>query len=350
MLLIIVLVRIALSAVFSLAGITKLMDQAGTREAVKNFGAPEATAPAVSFILPFVELAIAIGLLFSETSAVSSIGGLLLLGVFILAISVNLARGQTHDCHCFGQLYSRPLGWPTLVRNIIFALGAGFVLWEATLTASPGIVSTLVTLSTVGWVLLAVGVAVIVAVFLYLQYRHRKALAAAVGPEGLPIDSIAPDFELPAYHGGKKSLAQLLDHGKPLLLLFTNPHCGPCVVLFKEIKEWQDAHQDKLTIALISRGTIKENFVNVARNGLGEVLLQKEREVGEKYGGLATPTGVVVSSDGRIASRVAAGADEIRGLLNDLLGNANGSNNHHHHAELETPAEHAADETVWPAH
>jgi thiol-disulfide isomerase/thioredoxin/uncharacterized membrane protein YphA (DoxX/SURF4 family) len=321
--LLIVLVRIALSLVFSLAGITKLMDQAGTREAVKNFGAPKAIAPAVARILPFVELAIAIGLLFSATTAVSSISGLLLLGVFILAISVNLARGQTHDCHCFGQLYSRPLGWPTLARNIIFALGATFVLWQTKLAASPNIVSTLGALSTTGWALLAAAGAVMVAGFVYLQYRHRKALAGVVGPEGLPIDAIAPDFELPAYHGGKKSLAQLLDPGKPLLLLFTNPHCGPCIVIFKEIKEWQDAHQERLTIAVITRGTIKDNFVNVARNSLGEVLLQKEREVGEKYGGLATPTGVVVSPEGRIASRLAAGADEIRALLSNMLGNGN---------------------------
>ncbi|MEP6742220.1 MAG: MauE/DoxX family redox-associated membrane protein [bacterium] len=322
--LLIVLVRIALSFVFSLAGITKLTDQPGTRDAVVNFGAPPAAAPAVALVLPFVELAIAIGLLFSKTTAFSCIAAIVVLGVFVLAISVNLARGRTHDCHCFGQLYSRPLGWSTLVRNIIFALGAGFILWQALLAASPGIVRTLATLSAAGWALIALGVAVMVTIFLYLQHRHRKALAARVGPQGLPIDTIAPHFELPAYHGGTKSLAQLLEHGKPLLLLFTNPHCGPCVVLFKEIKEWQDSHNDRLTIALISRGTIKDNFVNVARNNLGEVLLQKEREIGEKYGGLATPTGVVVTPDGRIASRIAAGADEIRALLNNVLGNSNG--------------------------
>jgi thiol-disulfide isomerase/thioredoxin/uncharacterized membrane protein YphA (DoxX/SURF4 family) len=348
--LIIVLVRIALSVVFSLAGITKLMDKAGTREAVKNFGAPETAAPAIAFVLPFVELAIAIGLLFSGSTALSSIGGLLLLGLFVLAISVNLARGQTHDCHCFGQLYSRPLGWPTLVRNIIFALAAGFVLWETTLAPSPDIVSTLAALSVVGWELLITGVAIIVALFLYIQHRHRVALAAEVGPEGLPIDSIAPDFELPAYHGGTKSLAQLLESRKPLLLLFTSPHCGPCIVIFKEIKEWQEAHKDQLTIAVITRGTVKDNFVNVARNSLGEVLLQKEREVGEKYGGLATPTGVVVSPDGRIASRVAMGAAEIRTLLDNVLGKANGSNNHHHPAVTENPGTEVINETAQPTH
>ncbi len=349
MLLIIVLVRIALSVVFSLAGITKLMDQPGTREAVKNFGAPNAIAPAVAFVLPFIELAIAVGLLFSGTTVVSSIAGILLLGVFVVAISVNLARGQTHDCHCFGQLYSRPLGWSTLARNIVFALGAGFVLWRAALAARPNIVSTLATVSAAGWAAIAVAVAVILLVFFYLQERHSNELAAAVGPEGLPIDSVAPDFELPAYDGGTKSLAQLLERRKPLLLLFTSPHCGPCIVIFKEIKEWQEAHRDQLTIAVITRGTVKDNFVNVARNSLGEVLLQKEREVGEKYGGLATPTGVVVNPDGRIASRVAAGADAIRDLLNNVIGNAIASS-HHHPVATENPEQEFVGETAQPTH
>ena len=319
MLLIIVLVRIALSVVFSLAGITKLMDQPGTREAVKNFGAPKAIAPALALVLPFAELAIALGLLLSKTTAVSSIGALLLLGLFVVAISANLARGQTHDCHCFGQLYSRPLGWSTLLRNVIFALGAGFVLWQTTLAINPGIVSTLAKLSVVGWEVIALAVTVMLIVFFYFHERHTNAAAAFKRPEGLAINSIAPPFELPAYDGGSKSLSQLLDHGKPLLLLFTSPHCGPCIVIFKEIKEWQEAHRDQLTIAVITRGTIKDNFVNVARNSLGEVLLQKEHEVSEAYSSWGTPSGVVVAPDGRIASRMGAGADEIRDLLKDVL-------------------------------
>jgi len=324
--LLIVLIRIALSFVFSLAAITKLTDQAGTREAAQNFGAPPAIAPGIAIVLPLLELSVAIGMLFTQTTAASCIAGIILLGIFVVAISVNLARGRTHDCHCFGQLYSRPLGWSTLIRNFVFALGAGFVLWRALAAPVPEILATLALLTVSGWMLIALGVAALLAIFLYLQYRHRQKLAAEVGPEGLPIDSVAPDFELPAYHGGTKSLQQLLAAGKPLLLLFTNPHCGPCIALFQEIREWQDTHNDRLTIALISRGTIKENFVNVARNSLGEVLLQKEREIGEKYGGRATPTGVVVTPEGRIGSRVAAGAGEIRELLKNVVGSTNGSN------------------------
>jgi uncharacterized membrane protein YphA (DoxX/SURF4 family)/thiol-disulfide isomerase/thioredoxin len=328
----VVLLRIMLSAVFGVAGVTKLLDLDGTREAVKNFGAPAPLVPALSFLLPLLELAVAVGLLFDRVTSLGAFCALLLLGLFIVAISINLVQGRTHDCHCFGQLHSRPLGWPTLVRNIVFALGAGFVLWQTLGAAVPGIVPTLVELGLVSQLLLVAAAIVTVVMLVYLQ-RHAKqaegdAAKTEATPTGLPLNSIAPAFELAAYHGGARSLAQLLAPGKPLLLIFTSPTCGPCVWLFQEIKDWQQAHSDQLTIGLISKGTIKDNFVNVARNSLGEVLLQKEREVAEQYNARVTPTAVVVNTSGRIASPLAAGADQIRNLLQTVLENSNDNNQH----------------------
>jgi peroxiredoxin len=218
-----------------------------------------------------------------------------------------------------------------LVRNLVFAAGAGFILWRSQTETSPAILATLAELNPVQWLLLvavAVGIGV---VLVYLQRRHRSDESKiASAPTGLAVDSIAPAFELTAYAGGTTSLRDLLAHGKPLLLVFTNPTCGPCVVLFEEIKKWQQAHSEQLTIALISFGTIKENFVNVARNSLGQVLLQREREVAKKYGANVTPTAVVVNTSGRIASPLAAGADEIRQLLATVLGNSVEPNHHKH--------------------
>jgi LPXTG-motif cell wall-anchored protein len=325
------LIRIALSVVFGTAGITKLLDQRGAREAAKNFGAPESWAPAVAVLLPIAELGTAIGLLLSRSMYVSALAALLLLCVFIVAISVNLARGRTHDCHCFGQLHSRPLGWSTLARNLIFALGAGIVLWQSRAHSLPSVFSTRAEIDSSGFLLL-IGLLVIVSGFLLYSKRRQKRLSVNASPalKGLPVNSLAPEFELDAYAGGKSSLAQLLAYGKAVLLIFTNPTCGPCVVLFEEVRLWQESHSEQLTIALISFGTIKENFVNVARNGLGQVLLQREREVAEQYGANVTPTAVVVNANGRIASPVAAGADEIRKLLTTILANSDGSNNHSH--------------------
>ncbi len=328
--LIIVLLRIALSAIFGIAGVTKLLDQRGTREAVKNFGSPESLTPALSIVLPIAELAIATGLLFDRTTHTSALAALLVLALFVVAISVNLARGRTHDCHCFGQLYSRPLGWPTLVRNLSFTLATGFVLWQERVGSGSSILRSLAQLSLAQWLGLIGALAVVVTIAIYSQRRQKRlSLETPAAPRGLPLDSIAPPFELAAYAGGRRSLAQLLAYGKPLLLMFTNPTCGPCVVLFEEVKEWQSTHSEQLTIALISFGTIKENFVNVARNRLGQVLLQHKREVAEKYGAHVTPTAVVVNTSGQIASPLAAGADEIRKLLASLLGNSHGSNQNH---------------------
>ena len=281
--LITVLLRIGLSAVFGVAGVTKLFDPRGTQEAVRNFGAPESLAPALSIALPIVELAIAAGLLFVNTTPVSALGSLFVLALFVIAIAINLARGNTHDCHCFGQLYSRPLGWPTLARNLIFALGAGFVFWQAKNETGPSIVEALARLSFAEWLWLIGALLVAVAAIVYLQRRQRHvAEKTAAAPRGLSLNSIAPPFELAAYAGGTTSLRELLAYGKPLLLIFTSPTCGSCVRLFEEITQWQQSHSQQLTIALISRGTIKENFVNVARNSLGQVLLQEKREVAEE--------------------------------------------------------------------
>jgi uncharacterized membrane protein YphA (DoxX/SURF4 family)/peroxiredoxin len=314
------LFRLLLSAVFGVAGATKLLDQRGTREAVKNFGAPATFAPALALFLPVAELAIAVALLFNSSAWWGALAALLLLAVFILVIGLSLARGQTHDCHCFGQIYSRPLGWPTLARNNVFALGAGFVLSRGWRDAGPTVFTLLADFSAVQWLLSISLLVVAAAGLVHLQRRHKASKVRTPAlPRGLPLGSIAPPFELTAYRGGTRSLAQLLDEGRPLLLIFASPMCGPCVLLFQEIRDWQRSHGEQLTIVIVSYGTIKENFVNVARHSLGRVLLQKKREVAEVYGASATPTAVVVSTDAKIASPLAAGADEIRTLLHTVL-------------------------------
>ena len=318
--LITVLLRLGLSAVFGVAAITKLIDQRGTREAVKNFGSPPSLAPTLSILLPIAELAIACGLLFATTTRVSAVAALLVLALFVVAIGINLARGNTHDCHCFGQIYSRPLGSATLVRNFIFAVFAGFIWWQSRIESPASITNTLAHLSQAEWLIASFALLSAVVGVVYAQQRQKRLpVETPPTPQGLPIDTVAPPFELPAYEGGTRSLDQLLSHGKPLLLVFINPNCGPCVALFSEIKDWQQAHSEQLTIALISFGTIKENFVNVARNGLGQVLLERKREVAETYGATLTPTAVMVNPNGKIASPLAAGADGIRKLLTSVV-------------------------------
>ncbi|MEA2203251.1 MAG: hypothetical protein QOE77_27 [Blastocatellia bacterium] len=321
MLLTLIILRLALSAVFGVAAITKFLDQDGAREAVKNFGAPPAFVRTIAMLLPAFELAIAIGLLFTSSTQVSAAAALGILMLFVVAIGYNLKQGRTHDCHCFGQLYSRPLGWPTLARNVVFALGAAFVLWQQPQAANTSLLDSLAGMRPWQWlIIIALGAGAIAAVFYGRQRNQREAVNPSHGSQGLPVGAIAPDFSLPDYEGGTTSLRSLLEPGKPLMLVFVSPMCGPCVLFFKEIGLWQKEHQAELTIAIISKGTIKENFVNVARNGLRAILLQEAQEVALAFQSHVTPNAVVIGADGRIASDMAAGSDEITKLLHATLG------------------------------
>src|SRR5262249_24877574 len=101
---------------------------------------------------------------------------------------------------------------------------------------------------------------------------------ATVATAGLAVGSLAPSFTLPTLAGETITLAALRALGKPVVLLFSDPGCGPCNALLPEIGRWQREHAAKLVVALVSRGTIEANRPKASENGLRHVLLQKDRE------------------------------------------------------------------------
>ena len=135
--------RLVLAAVFAVAGLAKLADPAGSRRAVRAFGAPQLLAPLLGTLLPLGELAVSVALVVRGSARWGAVGALVLLGGFIVAIGSAIKRGRAPDCHCFGRLRSAPAGWGTLLRNTVLAGIAGFVVvggW-----ANPGASAT-------GWV------------------------------------------------------------------------------------------------------------------------------------------------------------------------------------------------------
>jgi uncharacterized membrane protein YphA (DoxX/SURF4 family) len=150
--------RLVLAAVFLAAGVAKLVDWRGSRQAMLGFGVPERLAGPVGWLIPAAEVAIGALLIPLATAWWAALGGLLLLLAFVGAIAYNLSRGRTPDCHCFGQLHSEPIGVPTLVRNGALALVAAFVLVWGWDDAGASLVGWLDDLSTAEGVALALGV------------------------------------------------------------------------------------------------------------------------------------------------------------------------------------------------
>src|SRR4029453_13474422 len=85
--------------------------------------------------------------------------------------------------------------------------------------------------------------------------------------EGLPVGSEAPNFSLSGLYGESLTLDALRSLGKPLMVLFTDPGCGPCNALLPEVGRWQEEHAQKETLSLISRGEAEENETKAPRQG-----------------------------------------------------------------------------------
>ncbi|HLZ57725.1 MAG TPA: MauE/DoxX family redox-associated membrane protein [Ktedonosporobacter sp.] len=330
-------VRLLLALVFIVAGLAKLADLAGSQQALRNFGVPTRLAAPLGLLLPLVELVVAIALLPSAWAWFGAIEALALLLIFVAGISYNLARGRTPDCHCFGQLHSAPAGPSTLIRNLVLAALAGVVVgfgrssadfdlgsWFGSLALGSRIeilggAIMLAALVGEGWllwhVLLQQG-----RLLLRLETLETRLTETGltIAPQSAPLAGLevgypAPAFSLADAGGQTHNLQDLLAGGKPLLLLFAEPSCGPCTALFPEVGRWQHAYQEKLTLAVISRGSQKEN--QGIGQGVTRVLLQKDREVQTAYQVTGTPSLVLIRPDGTIGSRLAQGAEVIRGLV-----------------------------------
>jgi methylamine dehydrogenase accessory protein MauD len=132
---------------------------------------------------------------------------------------------------------------------------------------------------------------------------------------GLSLGEPSPDFELPSLQGETLTLEALRAPGKPVLLLFTDPNCGPCTAMFPDVARWEQEYAQNLTVALVSRGEPEENAILASEHSLTNVLLQQDWEVSEAYGVDGTPSAVLVWPDGTIASPILEGASEVGEFL-----------------------------------
>jgi thiol-disulfide isomerase/thioredoxin len=334
------LARIVLSALFLLAGIAKLADLPGSRKSLEDFGLASWLAKPFGFLLPLVELTVGILLLTSRGAWWGACVAVGLLLIFIAAISFNLVLGRAPDCHCFGQLHSKPVGWSTLLRDALLTAMGVFILWQGRANASPSLASwndglprtesiafaaaviILSGLIIIGWLLLNLmsqnGRLLVRLEALEAQVQGGPAAAEKSGSQpqnGLLPGSRAPQFELTSLTQDRVSLEALRKLGKPVLLLFTDPNCGPCRELMPEVKRWQSDHQDKLTVAVLTTGKQRRDPAKMLRYGVTNFLLQEDREVAEEYLANGTPSAVLVRPDGMIASYVAFGSKAIIDLV-----------------------------------
>jgi uncharacterized membrane protein YphA (DoxX/SURF4 family) len=95
--------RLVLAGYLGLAGLLKLPDPAESVRAVRAYRIlPESVVPAVGYVLPLLEVAVAILLVLGLTTRLAAALSSLLMVAFIIGIASVAARGITIDCGCFG--------------------------------------------------------------------------------------------------------------------------------------------------------------------------------------------------------------------------------------------------------
>jgi hypothetical protein len=314
-----VLCAVALAAVFTVSGIAKLADRESTRQAVAGFGVRASRVGLVASVLAPAELVVALAVVVPATTVVGLILSLLLLGGFTRAIAMAMLAGRVPDCHCFGRIGGADISGRTVARNVSLAAIA-----VVGLAARGGSWSDLGAGRLAGAIAGGLALAAVIVGAEGLAgrtaRRERDHVPAPAFDAGTSLSihpgELAPAFTLPSLAGEEVTSADLFgSDGRPTLLVFLSPRCGPCAVLRAAATRWVLAYGDRLQVAVIARGDADALRDDYAGHSTMTVLVDAWGAVGTAFGIPGTPAAVLLDGEGRITGPVAGGAPLVRRLL-----------------------------------
>jgi len=149
--------------------------------------------------------------------------------------------------------------------------------------------------------------------------RMRPLAESQIERAGLKAGAVAPPFHLPDIHGRTISLEEY--RGRRVLLVFTQPGCGPCDQLAPHLVRLHREHgENGLAVLVVGRGDPEENRRKAEEQGFRfPVVVQDKWKLSREYGMFATPVAFLIGETGVIARNVAVGPDEIVSLAHDAV-------------------------------
>ena len=233
----------------------------------------------------------------TATARWGALAALVLLGGFIVGIARLLRAGRAPDCHCFGQIHSEPVGASTLIRNAVLATAALVVAIGAPGRSLGSFDSEGLALLLTGMATVALALAVAV---LARENRELRKRPQRQRPSGLPAGTRAPGFSLPDVRGGEVTLAEHLDAGRPVVVAFVSPGCGPCKAFLPDLARWQRTLSGTVAVLAVSDGEMEANLALADETGLGSLLVAQRARVSAQYNVRATPSAVLVDATARL--------------------------------------------------
>lgn len=139
---------------------------------------------------------------------------------------------------------------------------------------------------------------------------ERSLAESRIERDGIKPGTRAPGFSLPNVLEGTISLEDY--RGRPVLLVFSDPQCGPCEALAPSLVRLASEHSG-LQVLMVSRGDVEANRAK-ARSFPFPVALQDGWQLSREYGIFATPVAFLIDESGIVAQPVAIGAEPILAL------------------------------------
>jgi peroxiredoxin len=148
---------------------------------------------------------------------------------------------------------------------------------------------------------------------------ERPLSQSRIERNGLKAGTTAPVFRLPALEGGTVNLEDF--RGRRVLLVFSDPQCGPCEELAPHLVGIHRQHgDDGLVVLMVTRGDLDENRRKADRYGFEfPVAVQDGWRLSKQYGIFAMPVAFFIDEEGMITKDVALGVAEIRALVPDEM-------------------------------
>lgn len=343
-----VLCGIAVVLVLVAAGWSKWGRTQATAAGLREFGMPDALARRLAPVLPAAELGIAAMLLAPQLAWSGALLASLLMALASVFVSASLLAGKHPSCNCFGQVRAAPITWGTALRNALLLLAAGFLvvagggrLEHGLLVEAHGVLATLGA-GALAWTLAALFAALFCWLLLNLVGQQGRLLLRIDNLEhrldasGIPsadqmkpalvlrVGSVAPTFAATTLAGLPVDSQGLLREGRDLLMLFVSPDCAPCKDLLAALLAWRGQRHPRDRLVIVSSGGRAANLDKLDGLAGADALLQSGAEINELFGVVATPSALKIGGDGRVASALAIGQEQIMALAGAAAGLAAG--------------------------
>lgn len=319
--------RLVLFSVFVNSGILKLFDGVGSRQMLRDFRIPPRAIPTLRIALPLTELLVAALFLSSSTTVAGGLSAAGLLLVFSGAIAWALVRKRTPTCRCFGRHASSPVRPRTIARNLLLTA----IAMLAVITADRGEIPLARPVE-----ILLFGVSGLSFYLVLSIWEHLRRPAQTTAPERTDAASddsgddhvaihalaneLAPAFSLTGTQGHEVKLADLLQRGRPVLLLFTDAECPLCNELIPHVRGWQRALASTHTIAVIASGSPEANRQKAGQYQIADLLFEPAGvPTFRAYEAYLVPSATIIGVDGSIQTPLVIGPDAVRALVDRYL-------------------------------